>query len=66
LSAAQRDAVSDAFERLGEEDRLTIAYRYLLGMSRADAAEALAIGSALADEHLQSALTRLRGRVGEA
>jgi RNA polymerase sigma-70 factor (ECF subfamily) len=66
LNAAQRDAVSEAFERLGEEDRLTIAYRYLLGMSRTDAAQALSIGSALADEHLQSALDRLRGRVAEA
>jgi len=66
LNAAQRDAVSEAFGRLGEEDRLTIAYRYLLGMSRTDAAQALSIGSALADEHLQVALSRLRGRVAEA
>lgn len=66
LDKVQREAVSDAFGRLGEEDRLTIAYRYLLGMSRDDAAQALAIGSALADEHLQAALNRLRGRVGEA
>jgi RNA polymerase sigma-70 factor (ECF subfamily) len=66
LNTAQRDAVTEAFERLGEEDRLTIAYRYLLGMSRGDAAQALAIGSALADEHLRIALDRLRGRVAEA
>jgi RNA polymerase sigma-70 factor (ECF subfamily) len=66
LDPAQREAVSEAFERLGEEDRLTLAYRYLLGMSRAEAAQALSIGSALADEHLRTALDHLRGRVAEA
>jgi RNA polymerase sigma-70 factor (ECF subfamily) len=66
LSPAQRDAVEEAFERLGEEDRLTLALRYLLGLSRADAASALSIGSALADEHLQTALRRLRTRMDDA
>lgn len=65
LSPAHREALSEAFERLGEEDRLTIAFRYLLGMSRTEAAQALSIGSALADEHLQTALRRLRARVAE-
>jgi RNA polymerase sigma-70 factor (ECF subfamily) len=66
LSAAQREALGQAFERLGEEDRLMLALRYLLGLSRAEAASTLAIGSALADEHLQTALRRLRTRMAEA
>jgi len=66
LSPRQREAVGEAFERLGEEDRLTIALRYLLGLSRAEAANALSIASALADEHLQTALRRLRTRMTEA
>jgi RNA polymerase sigma-70 factor (ECF subfamily) len=66
LNAAEREVLIEAFERLGEEDRLTMAFRYLLGMSRTDAANALSIGSALADEHLQTALQRLRGRMTEA
>ena len=66
LSPSQREAVGEAFERLGEEDRLTLALRYLLGLSRTDAANALSIGSALADEHLQTALRRLRTRMADA
>lgn len=66
LTGAQRVVVSEAFDRLGEEDRLTIALRYLLGMSRTDAANALSIGSAVVEEHLQTALQHLRGRMAEA
>jgi RNA polymerase sigma-70 factor (ECF subfamily) len=65
LNASQREAVAQAFERLGEEDRLTLALRYLLGLSRTEAANTLAIGSALADEHLQTALRRLRTRMAD-
>jgi RNA polymerase sigma-70 factor (ECF subfamily) len=66
LSPVQREAVGEAFDRLGEEDRLIIALRYLLGLSRVDAAASLSIGSALADEHLQTALDRLRQRMPES
>jgi RNA polymerase sigma-70 factor (ECF subfamily) len=66
LSPTERVAVGDAFERLGEEDRIPLALRYLLGLSRAEAANALSIGSALADEHLQTALQRLRTRMADS
>lgn len=66
LTPAQRDAVAEAFERLGEEDRLTIAARYLFGLSRTDAAKALSIATALVDEQLQSALGHLRKRMVES
>jgi RNA polymerase sigma-70 factor (ECF subfamily) len=66
LSTAEREVVGEAFDRLGEEDRLTLASRYLLGLSRADAANALAIASGLVDEHLHTALRRLRTRMANA
>ena len=66
LTPAQREVVGEAFDRLGEEDRLTIAARYLFGLSRADAAKALAIASGLVDEHLRTAVTRLRTRMSGA
>jgi RNA polymerase sigma-70 factor (ECF subfamily) len=63
LSQMQREMASEAFDRLGEEDRLTIASRYLFGLSRADAANALAISASLLDEHLRTALQNLRARM---
>jgi RNA polymerase sigma-70 factor (ECF subfamily) len=63
LTPDERQAVTEAFDRLGEEDRLVIAARYLFGLSRHDAADALALGSGLVDEHLHGAITRLRARV---
>lgn len=66
LTPAERAAVSEAFDRLGETDRLTIASRYLLGLSRIDAAKALSIASGLVEEQLGSALKRLRARMVDA
>ena len=66
LSPAEREVVSAAFDRLGEEDRLTIATRYLFGLSRKDAADALSIASGLVEGHLQTALRRLRTRMVDA
>lgn len=63
LTPAEREAVNDAFDRLGEDDRLTIASRYLFGLSRSDAAAALAIASGVVDERLGTALRRLRTRM---
>jgi RNA polymerase sigma-70 factor (ECF subfamily) len=63
LTPLERDTVNEAFERLGEDDRLVIALRYLLGMTRDEAADALAIGASLAEEHLRTAVTRLRSRM---
>ena len=63
LSQAERAHVGEAFDRLGEEDRLTIASRYLLGLSRDDAASALAVPVAVLDERLRTALRTLRTRM---
>jgi RNA polymerase sigma-70 factor (ECF subfamily) len=63
MTPAEREAVALSFDRLGEEDRLLIASRYLFGLSKSDAANALAIASGMADEHLAGALTRLRARM---
>ncbi|MGD8486877.1 MAG: sigma-70 family RNA polymerase sigma factor [Chloroflexota bacterium] len=63
LTSAERQAISEAFDRLGEEDRLVIAARYLFGLTRTDAANALSIGSKLVDEQLSGAVSRLRARV---
>lgn len=63
LTPAEREAVSAAFDRLGEEDRLVLASRYLFGLSRSDAANALSIASGLVEEHLHDAIGRLRTRM---
>jgi RNA polymerase sigma-70 factor (ECF subfamily) len=63
LSQVERDRLSEAFDRLGEDDRLTIASRYLFGLSRDDAASALAISAGLLDERLLAALRNLRARM---
>jgi RNA polymerase sigma-70 factor (ECF subfamily) len=66
LGPAEREALGVAFDRLGEEDRLTLATRYLFDLSAADAAQALSIASGLVDEHLHSALRNLRMRMAGA
>lgn len=66
LTPLEREAIGEAFERLGEEDRLVIAARYLFGLSRRDAANALSIASGLVEGRLQGAVTRLRTRMADA
>lgn len=63
MTPAERLAVAEAFDRLGEEDRLVLASRYLFGLSREEAANALSIASGLVDQHLAEALGRLRDRL---
>lgn len=63
LTPLEREAMTDAFDRLGEDDRLVIAARYLFGLSRGDAADALSISSGLVEQRLQDALRRLRTRM---
>lgn len=58
----ERQALAEAFDRLGEEDRLVIAARYLFRLTREEAASALSIASGLVDENLEGALQRLRSR----
>ncbi|HSM33043.1 MAG TPA: sigma-70 family RNA polymerase sigma factor [Anaerolineae bacterium] len=66
LTPTEQAAIAGAFDRLGEEDRLVIAARYLFGLSRDDAASALSIASGLVDEHLGTALKQLRARLAAA
>jgi len=63
MTPLEREAVEQAFERLGEEDRLVIAARYLFRLSPTDTANALSIASGLAEEHLATAMQRLRQRM---
>ena len=63
LSSPERQLVGEAFDRLGEDDRLTLASRYLFGLSREDAASALSIPQADIDERLRTALRNLRIRM---
>ena len=63
MTPLERQALAEAFDRLGEEDRLVIAARYLFGLPREQAANALSIASGLVDEHLAVALKRLRARL---
>lgn len=66
LTPAERQVLAEAFDRLGEEDRLVIAARYLFGLSRAEAANALSLASGVIDEQLTGAVTRLRARMSVA
>ena len=63
MTPLERQTLAEAFDRLGEEDRLVIAARYLFGLDRDEAANALSIASGLVDEHLDGALKRLRTRL---
>lgn len=63
LTPVERGALADAFDRLGEDDRLVIAARYLFGLSRRDAADALSLAAGLVEQQLQDAIGRLRSRM---
>jgi DNA-directed RNA polymerase specialized sigma24 family protein len=63
MTPLEREALAEGFDRLGEDDRLVIAARYLFGLSRDEAANALSIASGLVDEALESALRRLHARL---
>jgi RNA polymerase sigma-70 factor (ECF subfamily) len=57
-----QDSMASTFERLAWDDRLTIAARYLLGLSREEAATLLSIEPGAVDESLRAAVQRLRVR----
>ena len=54
----ERELVGEAFDRLGEEDRLTLASRYLFGLSRDGCRQARSPSRGRIDDHLQTALQR--------
>jgi RNA polymerase sigma factor (sigma-70 family) len=60
LLAEQRQALLEAVNRLREEDRLIIAYRYFLDLSEAEMAEALRRPRGTVKSRLSRALQRLK------
>ena len=66
LTLPEREAIGSGFDRLGEDDRLVIATRYLLGLRKADAAKALSLSPGLLEERLETAVKRLRARMAGA
>ena len=60
LAAERHDRLLAAVNRLRDDDRLVISYRYLLDLSEADAAEALNWPRGTVKSRLSRALGRLR------
>lgn len=60
LRAEQQDALLRAINRLREDDRLVIAYRYFFDLSEAETATALAVARGTVKSRLSRALGRLR------
>ncbi|MGI8688230.1 MAG: RNA polymerase sigma factor, partial [Thermomicrobiales bacterium] len=60
LRAEQQDALLRAINRLREDDRLVIAYRYFFELSEAETATALAVARGTVKSPLARALGRLR------
>ena len=58
--ATERAAVLAAVNRLRDDDRLVIGYRYFLDMSEGEMAQALACAPGTVKSRLHRALTRLR------
>lgn len=65
LASEQRTFVLRGLQRLREEDRLVISYRYLLDLSEAEMAEALGVARGTVKSRLSRALARLREVMGE-
>jgi RNA polymerase sigma-70 factor (ECF subfamily) len=63
-SAAEREALTVAFDRLAEDDRIVVAARFLLGLTRSETAQLLGVAESTIDERLAHALDRLRLRLG--
>lgn len=66
LTPLERESLTAAFDRLGEDDRLVIAARYLFGFTREEAAAALSIALGQIDARLSEAMSRLRARMAVA
>ena len=62
LAGERREILLAALGRLGEEDRLMIAYRYFFDLSEAEMAEALDVPRGTVKSRLSRAMTRLRER----
>jgi RNA polymerase sigma factor (sigma-70 family) len=60
LAGEDRELLMAALNGLREEDRLVVGYRYLLGLSERETAEALRVPPGTVKSRLSRALTRLR------
>lgn len=54
-----------AVNALSEDDRRVISYRYFIGLSESETAEALGVPRGTVKSRLSRALDRLRGRLGD-
>ena len=63
LGHEDREALLGAIERLSEPERLVVTYRYLLELSEAETARALAIRPGTVKSRLSRALGRLRDQL---
>lgn len=66
LASERRAVLLDALNRLREEDRLTVSYRYFLGLSEEEMATALGCARGTVKSRLSRALGRLREALGAA
>ncbi len=60
LEREERELLVRALQAMREEDRLVVGYRYLLGLSELETAEALGIPKGTVKSRLSRSLTRLR------
>ncbi len=60
LASERRETVVYALNRMKEEDRLVIAYRYFFDLSEVEMADALGVARGTVKSRLSRALTRLR------
>ena len=65
LAGETRAALLGAMDRLSEDDRLVLAYRYFLDLSEAETATALGIPRGTVKSRASRAIARLRGRLME-
>lgn len=65
LEEEQRQMLLEAVNRMGEKDRVVIAYRYFLEMSEEEMAESLGWARGTVKSRLSRAMKRLRGVLSE-
>jgi RNA polymerase sigma-70 factor, ECF subfamily len=65
LAGERREELVSALNRLAEQDRETLACRYLLDLSEAETAAALGVRPGTVKSRLSRALERLRAELGE-